>query len=352
MPALRALSFATSLAASLATLRSARCVLWLCALCLTLNTSLGVALAAPASQQERLSQAQRLIEEGTSAFQRKQYLNGIKAYQEAQALIPDVKNLYIIATAYGYLPDQCEATLDAWTTFKEACQGRCRYQAQGEKGFTTQRERCYVTLDVTSPTPRLSVSVEGRRLGVAPLREPLIAKPYPKVTFSAPGFLPYKRDLTLKPKQGTLALEVSLVPDLKPSFLDENRAFLGGSAGLLALTSLIYGVSQMNTISDARDKVSSLSARVSQLSTDPEAREATYLSLRGEYLKEKERALSAQDNAWIGVGGALVLGSLSAWLWLKDDDVKIDPTLKPTLRERSALKVSVTPWGGALSLSF
>ncbi len=298
------------------------------------------------TQKQAVVSAQRLIEQGKQHFQAREYQKGIDAYSEAQRLLPDVKNLYVIATAYGYIPEACASTLEAWESFFAQCD-ECDYRENAIKTVTEQRLRCRMTLRVESSTPGLRVSHEGDDWGGAPLARELVVAEYPGLSFSAPGYLSHAVDLRLRPGERARTLTVSLVPDLKPSFLDSNRPFLGGLAGVASLTSLIFAISQASSASDAVQRAERVNddLRATQSQTRADALYLDYQSIR--------RDLDgAQLNMWIGVSGALLFGGLSAWLWMREDDVKIDPNARPAVQGLSSLRLQVSPGGGALTLSF
>lgn len=305
---------------------------------------------AEESQQTKLSKAQRLIEEGSEFFKRKEYQRGIEAYEEAQRVIPDMKNLFVIATAYGYLPQHCKATLDAWATFFKRCNKSCRYLQNGLEKYEQQRARCLITFKVSSPTPGLMISYAGEQWGVTPgFSKELIAGEYPNVTFSAPGFHPYTQDISLKPEQGAFEVSVSLVPILSPSFIDQNRTLLGGITGAFALSSLFYALNQMATYQDSLENAKRIENEVLKINR---TQMQTYRDLNLEFNTLQTRAESAQTMFWIGMGGALVFGSLSAWIWFKEADVIIDPSLKPSMQPVSSLHWLITPWHANLSFGF
>jgi len=306
--------------------------------------------AAEESRQTKLSKAQRLIEEGNAHFKRKAYRKGISVYQEAQRVIPDVKNLFVIATAFGYLPDQCRETLEAWSAFFKSCSGACRYHQSALERHEQQRARCYVSLKISSSTPNLSIShqAESWGQGTTQVRE-LIAQPYRGVTFSAPGHHSITRDIELKPEQGSVELSVALVPILEPSFLDRNRALLGGVTSALALGSIFYSMGQVDQYNAALSQAAALQAEASPLTTEDQFK---YNSLKVQLAQRRAEGSSAQIGFWVGIGGAVALSGLSAWIWLKEPDVKQDPNRSPRFEILSSLRWSVTPLGGALSLRF
>jgi hypothetical protein len=311
-----------------------------------LLTTLPATAAPELTQKQAVVRAQRLIEQGKQHFQAREYRQGIDAYSQAQALLPDVKNLYVIASAYGYIPEACASTLEAWETFFAAC-ADCDYRENAIKTLTEQRLRCRVTLRVESSTPGLRASHEGEPWGEAPLTRDLVVASYPNLSFSAPGYLSHSVDLLLKPGERARTLRVSLVPDLKPSFLDANRPFLGGVTGVAAVTALIYAISEGSAASDAVSRArrvnDDLSATQSQTRAD-----ALYL----DYQSIRRDMDSAELKMWLGLSGALLFGGLSAWLWTRERDVKIDPNARPAVEGLSSLRVQVSPGGGALTLSF
>jgi len=298
------------------------------------------------TQKRAIVRAQRLIEQGKQHFQAREYEQGIEVYTQAQGLLPDVKNLYVIATAYGYIPDACVNTLEAWERFFDEC-GECDYRDNALKSFNEQRKRCRVTLRVESPTPGLRVAQGGFDWGAAPLARGLVVAPYPRLSFSAPGHLPHAVDLVLKPNEGARTLTVRLVPDLKPSFLDAHRPFLGGVTGVASLTSLIFAVSQGSAASDAVGRAEGVNEDLRQTQSAARAN-----ALRADYARISDYLDGARLGLWLGVSGAMVLGGLSAWLWTRDPDVRIDPDARPEVQGLSSLRVSAGPGGGALTLSF
>ena len=302
------------------------------------------------SQQTKLAKAQRLIEEGSELFRQKEYKRGILAYEEAQRIIPDIKNLFVIATAYGYIPDQCRATLDAWDGFFKRCNRTCKYHQSALERYEQQRARCYVTFKVSSPTPGLTVTYQGDIWGETPqVSKELIADSYPGVTFSAPGFHSYSEDVSLKPEQGSFEVSVSLVPVLTPSLLDKHRVTLGSLSGLSALGATLFALNQMAVYRDSLEGAKRVQLDAAKLSAQ---QTTSYNALRLEYQQLKTEASSARTMFWVGAGSALVLGSLSAWIWLKEPDVTLNPDLKPSMRPVTRLRWSVSPWGAEASLSF
>jgi hypothetical protein len=319
-------------------------LLWTCAtLC---APPAGAQTPEGVTEEQAVSRAQRLIEQGKKHFQAREYTEGIEAYSRAQRLLPDPKNLYVIATAYGYIPDECARTLKAWEMFFAEC-GACDYRENAEKTLNEQRQRCLVKVSVESPTPELKVSHQGEEWGKAPVQRELVVGPYPGLSFSAPGYHPHSVDLTLKPNDRLRALTVRLVPDLKPSFLDANRPFLGGVTGVLSLTSLIFSITQASAASDLVSSAERVNGalRATQSRARAEALELEYIALS----KDID---GVQAGLWLGVSGALLFGGLSAWLWLREPDVKIDPSARPEVEGLSSLRLLVGPGGGSVSLSF
>lgn len=302
------------------------------------------------AQQQAVSRAQRLIEKGKRHFQDREYMEGIEAYSEAQRLLPDPKNLYVIATAYGYIPEACARTLEAWERFFAEC-GECDYRENAKKTLSEQRLRCVVTLSVEGGTPGLRVSHKGEDWGAAPLKRDLVAAEYPGLGFSASGYLPHSVDLTLKQNERLRALTVRLVPDLKPSFLDANRPFLGGVTGVLSLTSLIFAITQASAAADLVSSAERINGERGEARSEARAE-----ALALEYIGLSKDLDSVQAGLWVGVSGALLFGGLSAWLWLREPDVKIDPSARPEVSGLvsglSSLRFSVGPGGGAVGFSF
>jgi len=155
--------------------------------------------------------------------------------------------------------------------------------------------------------------------------------------------------VTLKPEQGSLEVSVSLVPILTPSLLDRHRVTLGSLSGLSALGATLFALNQVATYNDSLEGAKRVQLDVAKLSAQ---QTTSYNALRLEYQQLKTEASAARSMFWIGAGSALVLGSLSAWIWFKEPDVALDPDLKPSVTPVTRLRWSVTPWGAGASLSF
>ena len=88
--------------------------------------------AAPASaaEGEAFQAAQAAAAEGRRLLKERRIVEAISAYERAEALFPEPKNLFLIASLYQKLPEQCAKELSYWDRFMRACQ-HCRYRGKG-----------------------------------------------------------------------------------------------------------------------------------------------------------------------------------------------------------------------------
>ena len=299
-------------------------------------SSSGYAQGSPTNQQ--LEQAQSLVEQGQQAISRKQYLKGIKAYQQAHQIIPDPTNLYIIARAYGYMTNQCLETLKAWTLFFKGCK-KCSYRDDGLRRQAKQKKRCLATLKISTIHPQIKIQVDQKKWQILKEGSTYIVKGIAgqklKVNSQLKGYFSTLKTLTFKPNQQEVIYQVKLIPLPNPQPLIptwSSWTLIG-----LGAASLGWAIFQYN---DAQN----LTTQYRGIETD-----------LGQYQSGKKQfeQIVNNGNLGLGIGSALVIAG-SAFLMYKKSP-KISRKNQVANNQRStnnSFTLSFTPVSSTLSWQF
>jgi hypothetical protein len=175
--------------------------------------------------------ARQFFEVGRQAYEKSEYLLAIEAFEHAYAIVPRPGLLFSLGQAHQHQfrakaePQHLNAALDYYRRYLAADKsGRRRGEALaaiealdaidkqlhplGEEGAPAMS--IFGRLMVSSPTPGVTVMVEGDRVETLPASLRLAAKTY-LVEASAPGYAPERRSVQIVPGT-TVPLDLDLQP--------------------------------------------------------------------------------------------------------------------------------------------
>ena len=301
-----------------------------------LSISFVHAQGSPTNQQ--LEKAQSLVEQGQQAMYRKQYLKGIKAYQQAHQIIPDPTNLYIIARAYGAMKNQCKETLKAWTLFFKGC-AECNYREDGLRRQAKQEKRCLATLKITTNHTQLEIKIDQKNWQVLKGGSSYVVKGVVgqsiKVKSQLKGYFPALKTLTFKPSQQTLLYQIDLVaiPNPQPLVPAWSAWTLIG----LGVASVGWGIFQYKDARSYTDRYRGMETELKMYQTG----------------KKQFEQIADKSYLSLGVGSGLIIAGSALLVYKKRPTVSQKQYVsKKPIPTRSSFTFSLSPFSSSFRWQF
>ena len=231
------------------------------------STAYGAPQSEGRGQDAAFQAAQSAALEGRSLIRERRFQEAIQAYQRAQSLFPEPKNLFLIASLYQKLPGQCARELEHWSRFMEACP-RCQYRSRGEERNQEVRQRCIVRLSVASVPPGATLLVNGETRGQTPYQGDFVVGTY-QLQLLYDGYQREQIPLQLQAESGSreVSRELKLLQSVTPPGTDDHRILawsligLGVGGSLLGLQQLSVAEEEVERARTAADQASYDGAR-------------------------------------------------------------------------------------------
>ena len=238
---------------------------------LSLFSLLSAAHGAPQSEERgqdaTFQAAQSAALEGRSLIRERRFQEAIRAYQRAQSLFPEPKNLFLIASLYQKIPGQCTRELEHWSRFMEACP-RCQYRSRGEERNQEVRQRCIVRLSVASVPPGATLLVNGETRGQTPYQGDFVVGTY-QLQLLYDGYQREQIPLQLQAESGSreITRELKLLQSVAPPRGGDHQVLawsligLGVGGSLLGLHQFSVAEEEIERARTASDQASYDGAR-------------------------------------------------------------------------------------------
>jgi hypothetical protein len=277
------------------------------------------------NDQTAVLKAQEQIAIAKKLLKAEQLTDAIKAYQKANEIFPDPKNLFVIASLYGKT-NQCKDALNTWDLFFKECQD-CNYRDKAITIYDEQRKKCIITVSIESTPTNAKVFYKGENWGMTPFSKQLIADSY-ELEIEHPLALPNKYDLKLNAGQAVyeinlkLKLETQKVEKTDPVIIPKKEVEVPVSAdsqiiyyqtssiatSLIGIGTIAFAVSSYIAASNQADEASKQMGGMGGWSQE-------------QYDKAKSEFSSNLTMGHLFLGVGLVSLSASSWLiyqgWLK-----------------------------------
>ncbi len=275
------------------------------------------------TDQTAVLKAQEQIAIAKKFLKAEQLAEAIKAYQKANEIFPDPKNLFVIASLYGKT-NQCKDALNTWELFFKECQD-CNYRDKGITVYDEQRKKCIITVSIESVPTNAKVFYKGENWGMTPFTKQLIADNY-ELDIEHPLALANQYDLKLNAGQAVyeinlkLKLETQKVEKKEPEIIPKKEVETPVSFD----PQMIY---QTSSVATSLIGLGTIAFAVSSyIAASNQADDASNQMAQGNWNQSKYEDAKSEFNSnltmghiFMGVG--LVSLSASSWLiyqaWLK-----------------------------------